>query len=66
MSYYNQYAEANIIVDASPYGLGAILTQKQKKVVNLSFRNGSAIVAKFGIYFAQKFTKPKKLRTRRA
>ena len=34
MSYYNQNAEANIIVDASPYGLGAILTQKQKKVVN--------------------------------
>jgi hypothetical protein len=29
MSYYNQYAETNIIVDASPYGLGAILTQKQ-------------------------------------
>jgi len=29
MSYYNQNAETNIIVDASPYGLGAILTQKQ-------------------------------------
>ena len=29
MSYYNQNAETNTIVDASPYGLGAILTQKQ-------------------------------------
>jgi hypothetical protein len=31
MSYYNQNAETNIIVDAIPYGLGAILSQKQKK-----------------------------------
>jgi hypothetical protein len=30
MSYYNQNAETNTIIDASPYGLGAILTQKQK------------------------------------
>jgi hypothetical protein len=29
MSYYNQNAETNIIVDGSPFGLGAILNQKQ-------------------------------------
>jgi hypothetical protein len=29
MSYYNQNAETNIIVDGSPFSLGAILTQKQ-------------------------------------
>ena len=29
MSYYNQNAETNIIVDGSPVGLGAILNQKQ-------------------------------------
>ena len=29
MSYYNQTAESNIIVDGSPFGLGAILNQKQ-------------------------------------
>ena len=28
MSYYNQNAETNIIVDGSPFGLGAILNQK--------------------------------------
>ncbi|XP_057310486.1 uncharacterized protein K02A2.6-like [Hydractinia symbiolongicarpus] len=30
MAFYNPEAETDIIVDASPYGLGAILTQKQK------------------------------------
>ena len=29
MSYYNQNAETNITVDGSPFGLGAILNQKQ-------------------------------------
>ena len=30
MYYYNPIAETNIIVDAGPKGLGAILSQKQK------------------------------------
>ena len=30
MAYYNPEAETNVIVDASPFGLGAILSQKQK------------------------------------
>ena len=31
MAYYNPEAETDVIVDASPFGLGAILTQKQKE-----------------------------------
>ena len=29
MAYYNENAETNLLVDGSPFGLGAILTQKQ-------------------------------------
>ena len=29
MAYYDLNVETNIVVDASPYGLGAILSQRQ-------------------------------------
>ena len=38
MCYYNPIAEINIIVDARPKGLGAILSQKQK---NRQFRHAT-------------------------